>query len=109
MATTLFWDSGNVKFADNDSQRLVQIDVSQFARIRVSAFNSIVSAGGVTLFLVHVVGVDAVTSIAEIFYAPGSNISTVFEVPGTILNVDVKGSGASAHQDTVRVLIYGEQ
>ena len=41
--------------------------------------------------------------------ASGSNISTVFEVPGTILNVDVRGSGASANQDTVRVLVYGEQ
>ena len=108
MATTLVLNSGLVNFADQGViQQLGQIDFSQFAHIRVSAWTTFDSAGNVTLTLVHVVGVEFVTTMAQLVLAPGSQISAVYDVPGTVLNVTAEGSGGSTNQDSIQVLIYG--
>ncbi len=106
MATTLVWDSGWVNFPDNVEQILGQIDVSQLATIRVSA--TITGATtGVTLFLVHIVGDEVVTPLDAIGLTPLSDISNVYDIPGTLLGISVSGSGASANPLSIRVLIYG--
>ena len=97
---------GAVSIPAGQSKQLGTVDVSAFSKIRVVADERVGSGSGVVIRLTITEGSELVAQLDTLSLAPHSQITRVYDVPGTKLTIyadALAGSGS----DAVDVLIYG--
>jgi hypothetical protein len=111
MATTLAFrtPAGAVSIPVGTSKELGKVDVSRFERIRVIADERTGSGSGVRIRLTNTEGNELVAQLDVLNLSPKSQITRVYEVPGTTLTIfmDALPSLPGSGQDAVDVLVYG--
>jgi hypothetical protein len=108
MSTSLAFRTppGAVSIPAGQSKQLGSVDVSPFNQIRVVADERVDSVTGIVIRLTITEGSELVAQLDTLTLAPRSQITRVYDVPGTKLTIfadALPGSG----KDAVDVLIYG--
>jgi hypothetical protein len=89
------------------SKQLGIVDVHAFERIRVVADERVGSASNVAIRLTITEGSELVAQLDTLTLAPDSQITKVYEVPGTTLTVFADAVGGGQGEASVDVLVYG--
>jgi hypothetical protein len=97
-----------VSIPAGQSKQLGVVDVSAFERIRVVADERIGSGSGsgVQIRMPITEGVELVAQLDVLHLTPNSQVTKVYEVPGTKLTIFADAAGGPG-SDGVDVLIYG--
>jgi hypothetical protein len=108
MSTSLAFRTppGAVSIPAGSSKNLGSVDVSPFNSIRVVADERVDSVTGVVIRLTITEGNELVAQLDTLHLAPHSQVTKVYDVPGTKLTIfadALPGSG----KDAVDVLVYG--
>lgn len=99
---------GAVSIPAGQSKKLGTVEVSPFNKIRVVADERVGSGTGVVIRLTLTEGTEMVAQLDTLTLAPRSQVTRVYDVPGTTLTIfadALAGSGS----DAVDVLIYGAE
>ena len=110
MATVLAFRTppGAVSIPAGQSKELGVVDVHRFERIRVVADERVGSGTGISVRLTITEGNELVAFLDVLHLHPHSQVTKVYEVPGTKLTVDADAVGGQG-TDALDVLIYGWQ
>ena len=108
MATTLAFRTppGAVSVPAGTSKQLGSVDVRAYERIRVVAAERTGSGNGARVRLTLTEGTELIAPLDVLTVGPMSQITRVYEVPGTVLTIfadALPGTG----RDAVDVLVYG--
>src|SRR4051794_21882489 len=108
MATSLAFRTpvGATSIPVGQSKTLGAVDVHAFNRIRVVADERTGSAGPVVIRLTITEGNELVSQL-DTTLQPHSQVTRVYEVPGTKLSVIADATGSGTGHSSVDVLIYG--
>ena len=108
MPTTLAFRTqpGAISIPVGQSRSLGTVDVHPFERIRVVADERVGSAGPVVIRLTITEGDELVAQLDTLTLQPHSQLTSVYEVPGTKLSVFADATGTSG-SSAVDVLVYG--
>ena len=108
MSTKLAWrtDVGAVAVPAGQSKKLGTVDVSSFSQIRVVAGEGAGSPTGINIRLTITEGDELVAPLDVLQLKPNSEMTRVYDVPGTTLTIFADAVGG-AGSDKVLVLIYG--
>ena len=108
MATKLAFRTpvGGVSLPAGQSKELGVVDVSPFSQIRVVADERVGSGTGVNIRLTITLGNELVAQLDVLTLAPHSQVTRVYEVPGTTLSVFMDALGGTG-SDGVDVLVFG--
>ncbi len=98
---------GAVSIPVGQSKSLGVVNVQPFERIRVVADERVGSASNVVIRLTITEGNELVAQLDTITLAPHSQVTRIYEVPGTKLSVYADAVGAGTGSAAVDVLIYG--
>ncbi len=108
MATVLAFRTkpGGVSIPAGQSQQLGAVDVAKFERIRLVADERTGSKTNINIRLTITEGNELVAQLDTLTLPPHSQVTRVYEVPGTKLTLfaDATGSGGT---DSLDVLVYG--
>jgi hypothetical protein len=109
MATQLAFrtPAGAVSIPVGGSKTLGTVDVHSFERIRVVADERVGSVSNVVIRLTITEGSELVAQLDTLTLAPHSQLTRVYEVPGTKLTVSADAVGTGSGSASVDVLIYG--
>ena len=109
MATSLAFRTpvGATSIPVGQSKTLGAVDVHSFNRIRVVADERTGSAGPVVIRLTITEGNELVSQLDTLTLQPHSQVTRVYEVPGTKLSVIADATGSGTGNSSVDVLIYG--
>jgi len=97
---------GAVSVPAGKSKQLGIVDVSPYSKIRVVADERTGSGTGVSIRLTIAEGDELIAQLDVLSLAPQTQITKVYDVPGTRLIIYVDAIGGSG-SDGVDVLIYG--
>lgn len=98
---------GGARIPAGQTILLGTVDVSPYSRIRVVALERVGSATGLNIRLViSAEGGELVTLLDALQLAPHSQITRVYDVPGTQLSLFADAVGGSG-SDSFDVLLYG--
>lgn len=97
---------GAVSIPAGQSKQLGVVDVSVFERIRVVADERIGSGSGIQIRMTITEGSELVAQLDVLHLTPNSQVTKVYDVPGTKLTIFADASGGTG-SDGVDVLIYG--
>ena len=97
---------GGVSVPAGKSKELGSVDVSPYDQIRVVADERVGSGSSVKIRLTITEGSELVAQLDTLALAPDSQVTRVYDVPGTKLTV-FADAGAGAGTDAFDVLIYG--
>lgn len=108
MSTSLAFRTppGAVSIPAGQSKQLGAVDVSPYNQIRVVADERVGSGTGIVIRLTITEGSELVAQLDTLTLAPHSQVTKVYDVPGTKLTIfadAIAGTG----KDAVDVLIYG--
>jgi hypothetical protein len=108
MATTLAFRTtlGGVTIPAGQSKQLGTVDVHGFSKIRVVADERTGSSSGTNIRLTITEGNELVAQLDVLQLTPHSQVTRVYEVPGTKLTVFADAAGSSG-SDGIDVLVYG--
>ena len=108
MSTSLAFRTqpGAVSIPAGQSKQLGAVNVSPFNKIRVVADERAGSGTGVVIRLTITEGNELVAQLDTLTLAPRSQITRVYDVPGTKLTIFADAIAGSGN-DAVDVLIYG--
>lgn len=98
---------GAVTIPVGQSKALGTVDVQPYERVRVVADERTGSASNVVIRLTITEGNEAVAQLDTVTLAPRSQVTRVYEVPGTKLTIEATALGAGGGSAAVDVLIYG--
>jgi hypothetical protein len=98
---------GAVSIPVGQSKQLGVVDVHPFERIRVVADERVGSASNVVIRLTITEGNELVAQLDTLTLSPHSQVTRVYEVPGTKLTVFADATGTGSGSASVDVLIYG--
>ena len=98
---------GGVAIPVGQSKQLGVVDVSQFSQIRIVADERVGSGTGVLIRLTITEGNELVAQLEVLSLAPHSQITKVYDVPGTKLTIFADAIGGGIGSDSVDVLVYG--
>ena len=91
-----------------ETKELGTVEVSRFDKIRLVCDERIGSTCNVLVRLTIMEGNELVAFLDTVLLTPHAQLTRVYDVPGTKLNIAVDGIGASSTQGAVDVLIYGQ-
>jgi hypothetical protein len=91
-----------------ESKNLGTVDTSRFDKIRLVADERIGSTCNVFIRLTLMEGNELVAFLDHVLLTPHAQLTRVYDVPGTKLDVAIDGVGAANTQGSVDVLIYGQ-
>jgi type III secretion protein HrpB1 len=91
-----------------ESKELGIVDTSRFDKIRLVADERVGSTCNVVIRMTIQEGNELVAFLDHILLTPHSQLTRVYDVPGTKLNIAIDGVGAPNTQGAVDVLIYGQ-
>jgi type III secretion protein HrpB1 len=97
---------GGVLIPAGQSKLLGSVDVSPFSQIRVVADERVGSPTGVGIRLTITDGNELVAQLDELQLAPHSQVTNVYDTPGTKLTIFADAIGGTG-SDGVDVLVYG--
>ncbi len=97
---------GGVSIPAGQSKQLGVVDVSAFEQIRVVADERAGSGSGIGIRLTITEGNELVAQLDVLHLTPHSEITKVYDVPGTKLTVFADAAGGKG-TDGLDVLIYG--
>ena len=108
MATILAFRTqpGGVSIPAGQSKQLGQVDVAKFERVRVVADERTGSVSSITIRLTITEGSELIAQLDTLTLAPHSQVTRVYEVPGTKLSIYADAAGGSG-TDGLDVLVYG--
>lgn len=99
---------GDVQIPAGQSKQLGVVDVSQFSKIRVVADERVGSGSGLTIRLTITEGAELVAQLDTLHLAPHSEITRVYDVPGSKLTIYADALGGQG-SDGLDLLIYGSK
>jgi type III secretion protein HrpB1 len=110
MSTTLAFRTppGGVSVPAGQSKQLGIVDVAPYERIRVVADERAGSGTGMSVRLTMTEGNELVAQLDILPLTPHSQVTRVYEVPGSKLTVFADAIGGSG-TDSLDVLIYGSK
>ena len=97
---------GAVSIAAGQSKELGIVDVSKFSKIRVVADERTGSGTGMNIRLTLTEGNELVAQLDTFTLAPHTQITRVYDVPGTKLSIFADALGGSG-SDGIDLLVYG--
>lgn len=108
MSTTLAFRTkvGGVSIPAGQSKKLGVVSVSKYSKIRVVADERFNSPTAVNIRLTITQGNELVAQLDILHLSPHSQITRVYDVPGTKLTIYADAVGGTG-SDAVDVLIYG--
>ncbi|MBF3420285.1 hypothetical protein J3L14_20240 [Burkholderia pseudomallei] len=89
------------------TQKLGEVDVKSYERIRLVADERVGSAGPVVIRLTITEGNELVAQLDTLTLQPHAQITRVYEVPGTKLDIFADALAGGSGSSSVDVLIYG--
>jgi hypothetical protein len=98
--------AGAVPVPAGQSKQLGAVDVSPFTKIRVVAGERAGSATGISIRLTITEGNELVGQLDVLSLSPHSQVTRVYDVPGTKLTIFADAVGGTG-SDAVDVLVYG--
>jgi type III secretion protein HrpB1 len=99
---------GAITIPGGQTKLLGVVDVSMYDRIRLVADERIDSTANIILRLTFTEGEELVAQLDTVLLTPHSQMTRVYEVPGTQLSVYADSVGAAGTKGSVDVLIYGQ-
>jgi hypothetical protein len=99
---------GAITIPGGQTKLLGVVDVSIYDRIRLVADERIDSTANIILRLTFTEGEELVAQLDTVLLTPHSQVTRVYEVPGTQLSVYADSVGATGTKGSVDVLIYGQ-
>jgi hypothetical protein len=99
---------GAITIPGGQTKLLGVVDVSMYDRIRLVADERIDSTSNIILRLTFTEGEELVAQLDTLLLTPHSQMTRVYEVPGTQLSVYADSVGAAGTKGSVDVLIYGQ-
>ena len=99
-------DPRGVGIPAGQSKLLGTVDVLPFSKIRVIADERVSSTSGVNIRLTMMEGNDVIGPLDILQLTPLSQVTRVYDVPGTKLQIWADAVGSSG-SDAVDVVIYG--
>jgi hypothetical protein len=97
---------GAVVIAAGQSKQIGVVDVSKFSKIRVVADERTGSGTGINIRLTITEGNELVAQLDTLSLAPHSQVTRVYDVPGTKLTMFADAMGGSG-SDAIDLLVYG--
>jgi type III secretion protein HrpB1 len=97
---------GAVVIAPGQSKQIGVVDVSRFAKIRVVADERTGSGTGINVRLTITEGSELVAQLDSFSLVPHSQVTRVYDVPGTKLSIYADALGGSG-SDSMDLLVYG--
>jgi hypothetical protein len=91
-----------------ETKELGTVEVARFDKIRLVCDERIGSTCNVLVRLTIMEGNELVAFLDTVMLTPHAQLTRVYDVPGTKLNVAIDGIGSSSTQGSVDVLIYGQ-
>ena len=98
--------AGGVTIPAGQSKQLGAVDVSPFSQIRVVADERAGSPTGVSIRLTITEGNELVAQLDILQLTPHSQVTRVYDVPGTKLTIFADAVGGTG-SDGIDVLVYG--
>src|SRR4051794_20265126 len=98
--------TGGVSIPSGQSKQLGIVDVSAYERIRVVADERVGSGTGISVRLTITEGNELVAQLDVLHLTPHSQVTNVYEVPGTKLTIAVDAA-PGAGNDALDFLVYG--
>jgi type III secretion protein HrpB1 len=99
---------GSITIPGGHTKLLGVVDVSMYERIRVVTDERIDSTSNIILRLTFTEGEELVAQLDTILLTPHSQMTRVYDVPGTQLSVYADSVGAVGTHGALDVLIYGQ-
>jgi type III secretion protein HrpB1 len=99
---------GAVSIPGGQTKLLGVVDVSMYDRIRLVTDERIDSTSNIILRLTFTEGEELVAQLDTIMLTPHSQVTRVYDVPGTQLSVYADSVGATGTKGSLDVLIYGQ-
>lgn len=99
---------GAITIPGGQTKLLGVLDVSMYDRIRLVADERIDSTANIILRLTFTEGEELVAQLDTILLIPHSQMTRVYDVPGTRLSVYADSVGATGTKAALDVLIYGQ-
>jgi len=97
---------GGVSIPAGQSKQLGVVEVAQFKKIRVVTDERAGSASGIGIRLTITEGSELVAQLDMFTLAPHSQLTRVYDVPGTTLTIFADALGGSG-SDGMDLLVYG--
>jgi hypothetical protein len=97
---------GAVVIGAGQSKQLGVVDVSKFSKIRVVADERAGSGTGINVRLTITEGNELVAQLDTFGLAPHSQVTRVYDVPGTKITIFADALGGSG-SDGIDLLVYG--
>jgi hypothetical protein len=98
---------GAVSIPVGQSKQLGTVDISPFSKIRVVADERVGSATDVRIRLTLTEGNELVAQLDVLNLTPHSQVTKVYDAPGTKLTIFADALGSGTGSDGVDVLVYG--
>jgi hypothetical protein len=99
---------GSISIPGGQTKLLGVVDVSMYERIRLVADERIDSTTNIILRLTFTEGEELVAQLDTIMLTPHSQMTRVYDVPGTQLGVYADSVGTASAHGALDVLIYGQ-
>ena len=99
---------GAVSITAGQSKQLGVVDVSMYDRIRLVTDERVDSTSNIVLRMTFTEGEELVAQLDTILLTPHSQVTRVYDVPGTQLSIYADSVGATGTQGSFDVLIYGQ-
>jgi len=100
--------AGSISIPGGQTKLLGVVDVSMYERIRLVADERIDSTTNIILRLTFTEGEELVAQLDAIMLTPHSQMTRVYDVPGTQLSVYADSVGNAGTNGALDVLIYGQ-
>jgi hypothetical protein len=97
---------GGVSVPAGQSKQLGVVEVAAYERIRIVADERVGSGSGISIRVTITEGAELVAQLDVLHLAPHSEITKVYEVPGTKLTIFADAAGGKG-TDALDVLVYG--
>lgn len=100
--------AGSETVKGGESKNLGTVDTSRFDKIRLVADERAGSTCNVVIRLTIMEGSELVAFLDHVILTPHAQLTRVYDVPGTKLEVAIDGVGPNNTQGSVDVLVYGQ-
>lgn len=99
---------GAITVPGGQTKLLGVVDVSMYDRIRLVTDERIDSTSNIILRLTFTEGEELVAQLDTVLLTPHSQVTRVYDVPGTQLSIYADSVGNPGTQGSLDVLIYGQ-
>ena len=99
---------GAITIPGGQTKLLGVVDVSMYNRIRLVTDERIDSTSNIILRMTFTEGEELVAQLDTVLLTPHSQVTRVYDVPGSQLSIYADSVGATGTQASLDVLIYGQ-